>query len=65
MILDEPGANLDSIWRARINKLFKYFKANEKTLIISSHNIDEIIDLIDYYIVLHNGKKSLKVIKMN
>lgn len=57
LILDEPGANLDSIWRGKINELLRQLKSLHKTLILSSHNIDEIIDLIDYYIVLSNGKK--------
>ncbi|QEH61389.1 ABC transporter ATP-binding protein [Spiroplasma chinense] len=56
-ILDEPGANLDSMWRNKINNLFRELKSLNKTLIVSSHNINEIIDLIDNYIVVYNGSK--------
>ncbi|ASP28129.1 ABC transporter ATP-binding protein [Spiroplasma corruscae] len=56
IILDEPGANLDSSWRNKMRNLLIDYKNRGRTIIITSHNIDEINDLIDYYVVLEKGK---------
>ncbi|AUB31787.1 ATP-binding cassette domain-containing protein [Spiroplasma floricola] len=57
IILDEPGANLDSYWRNKIKNLLKDYKKEGKTVIISAHNIDEIWDIIDDYVILGDGLK--------
>ncbi|AUB31782.1 ATP-binding cassette domain-containing protein [Spiroplasma floricola] len=57
IILDEPGANLDSYWRNKIKNLLKEHKKMGKTVIITAHNIDEIWDIIDDYIILEEGQK--------
>ncbi|WP_342258421.1 ABC transporter ATP-binding protein [Spiroplasma endosymbiont of Dioctria linearis] len=57
IIMDEPGANLDSYWRNKIKNLLIDFKNQGKTIIITVHNIDEISDIIDDYIILEKGKK--------
>ncbi|AOG60082.1 ABC transporter ATP-binding protein [Spiroplasma helicoides] len=55
VILDEPGANLDSGWRNKMRNLLIKYKEMGKTILITSHNIDEINDLIDYYVILEDG----------
>ncbi|WP_342275111.1 ABC transporter ATP-binding protein [Spiroplasma endosymbiont of Cantharis lateralis] len=57
IIMDEPGANLDSYWRNKVKNLLIEFKNQGKTIIITVHNIDEISDIIDDYVILENGKK--------
>ncbi|ALD66251.1 ATP-binding cassette domain-containing protein [Spiroplasma cantharicola] len=57
IIMDEPGANLDSYWRNKIKNLLIDYKKQGKTIIITVHNIDEISDIIDEYIILEGGKK--------
>ncbi|WP_063623138.1 ATP-binding cassette domain-containing protein [Spiroplasma taiwanense] len=57
IILDEPGANLDSYWRNKIKNLLYDYKKQGKTVIITAHNIDEISNIIDDYIILEDGKK--------
>ncbi|AGR42176.1 ATP-binding cassette domain-containing protein [Spiroplasma diminutum] len=57
IIMDEPGANLDSYWRNRVKNLLVEYKNRGKTIIITVHNIDEISDIIDEYVILENGKK--------
>ncbi|WP_342259161.1 ABC transporter ATP-binding protein [Spiroplasma endosymbiont of Dioctria linearis] len=57
IIMDEPGANLDSYWRNKVKNLLIEFKKQGRTVIITVHNIDEISDIIDEYIILENGKK--------
>jgi len=56
IILDEPGANLDSIWREKIKKLLIKYKEQKRTLIVTLHNIDEMNDIIDNYIIIKHGK---------
>ncbi|AHI52993.1 ATP-binding cassette domain-containing protein [Spiroplasma culicicola] len=56
LILDEPGANLDSYWRNKIKNLLIGYKNEGKTIIITAHNIDEISDIIDDYLIIDQGK---------
>ncbi|WP_339033701.1 ABC transporter ATP-binding protein [Spiroplasma endosymbiont of Cantharis rufa] len=56
IILDEPGANLDSYWRNKIKNLLIKFKQEGRTIIITAHNIDEINEIIDNYLVIDSGK---------
>ncbi|AKU79607.1 ABC transporter ATP-binding protein [Spiroplasma turonicum] len=65
IILDEPGANLDSSWRNKMRNLLIDYKNRERTVVITSHNIDEINDLIDYYVVLDKGKLVFKGSKID
>ncbi|AHI52986.1 ABC transporter ATP-binding protein [Spiroplasma culicicola] len=57
IILDEPGANLDSIWRNKIKNLLIKYKNEGKTIVITVHNIDEMADIIDDYVILDAGMK--------
>lgn len=56
IIMDEPGSNLDSKWRKKVSMLISDLKANKKTVILTSHNIDEVVELIDNYIIIDGGK---------
>ncbi|WP_201764816.1 ATP-binding cassette domain-containing protein [Spiroplasma taiwanense] len=56
LILDEPGANLDSYWRNKIKNLLIQYKNEGKTIISTSHNIDEVSEIIDNFLVIENGK---------
>ncbi|ALD66592.1 ATP-binding cassette domain-containing protein [Spiroplasma cantharicola] len=56
IILDEPGANLDSYWRNKIKTILMEAKRQDKTIIVTVHNIDEIADIIDDFIIIDNGK---------
>ncbi|WP_339033471.1 ATP-binding cassette domain-containing protein [Spiroplasma endosymbiont of Cantharis rufa] len=56
IILDEPGANLDSYWRNKIKILLVEAKKAGKTVVITVHNIDEIADIIDDFVIIDDGK---------
>ncbi|AUB31472.1 ABC transporter ATP-binding protein [Spiroplasma floricola] len=56
LILDEPGANLDSYWTNKIKNLLIKYKKEGKTIIITAHNIDEIAEIIDNYLIIDNGE---------
>ncbi|ARU91921.1 ABC transporter ATP-binding protein [Spiroplasma clarkii] len=57
LLLDELTTSLDYIWREKIVKLVKNFlDTNPCTLLIVSHNKDEIAGLCNRAIVLSEGK---------
>ncbi|AXK51402.1 ATP-binding cassette domain-containing protein [Spiroplasma alleghenense] len=56
IVLDEPGANLDSIWRKKIYAIFERLKEEGKTIILTTHNIDEFYGLFDALTVVEEGK---------
>lgn len=58
LILDEPSANFDPAFRKYFLKSVKDFIADgEKTVIITSHQTDDIDMLADYLIYIDNGNQ--------
>ena len=57
LILDEPFSNLDFPRKIELReKLFRYVKQNNISLVISTHELQDIIPWLDQIIVLENGK---------
>jgi len=57
LILDEPFSNLDFPRKIELReKLFRYVKQNKISLVISTHELQDIIPWLDEIIVLQNGK---------
>ena len=57
MLLDEPLANIDPVFKVDILELLQRGVAeNETGVLISTHLIDEISDMVDYVNVLENGR---------
>ena len=57
IILDEPYANLDFGGVKQVNKLIRRLKAEGKTVIILTHEIEKCLGLADRFVVLFRGKK--------
>lgn len=57
IILDEPYANLDYGGVKQVNKLIRQLKAEGKTVIILTHEIEKCLGLADGFVVLFRGKK--------
>ncbi|APX71160.1 energy-coupling factor transporter ATPase [Companilactobacillus allii] len=57
IILDEPTAGLDPVGRKEIMKLFKDLQKQGKTIILITHNMDDVADYADNVIVMHDGRK--------
>ena len=57
IILDEPYANLDYSGVKQVNALIRELKADGKTVIILTHEIEKCLGLADRFIVLFHGKK--------
>ena len=57
IILDEPYANLDFGGVKQVNKLIRQLKAEGKTVIILTHELEKCLALSDRLVVLFRGKK--------
>ncbi|HHY21512.1 MAG TPA: ABC transporter ATP-binding protein, partial [Bacilli bacterium] len=56
LLLDEPFSGLDPLVRESIVKsLLSYLDFEEQTVIIATHEIDEIESLLDKVLVIDNG----------
>ncbi|MBB4807797.1 ABC-type sulfate/molybdate transport systems ATPase subunit [Chryseobacterium defluvii] len=57
LILDEPFSNLDFSRKIELReRLFRYVKQNNISLIISTHELQDIIPWLDQIIILQNGR---------
>lgn len=56
VILDEPLNGLDPLGRRKIIRLIKSYKAEGKTVIVSSHVLPEIESMTRKIILIHQGK---------
>lgn len=57
LILDEPFSNLDFPRKIELReKLFRYVKQQNISLIISTHELQDIIPWLDQIIILQNGR---------
>jgi ABC-type multidrug transport system ATPase subunit len=61
LFLDEWTESLDDESAGRLVALAKRFKAEGKTLIFISHDVDLVTDLADYVIMVSGGKVSAKI----
>jgi biotin transport system ATP-binding protein len=57
IIFDEPYANMDYPGVVQVNSLFKKLIADEKTVIILTHELEKCLALANRFIVLFKGKK--------
>ena len=57
IIMDEPYANLDYSGVKQVNALVKKLKADGKTVIILTHELEKCLALADHFVVLFRGKK--------
>ncbi len=57
LILDEVGTGLDVESRTKIKSYIKsYAEQNEAAILLVSHNSDEVMELVDRVITIHNGE---------
>ena len=58
--LDEPIAGLDPKGKREILEVIdRYRRKNSATVIMISHNMDDIVKVADRVIVMHKGKKAM------
>ncbi len=56
LVLDEPTSNLDTAGRGQFLKLLSQVKAAGKTIVFTSHRLDEVEALADQVIVMEQGR---------
>ncbi|MCH4010200.1 energy-coupling factor transporter ATPase [Companilactobacillus sp.] len=56
IILDEPTAGLDPVGRKEIMDLFKQQQAKGKTIILITHNMDDVANYADSMMVMHDSR---------
>lgn len=57
VILDEPFANLDPTSQYKLRELIKeYAAAGDKTMLISSHDLDHVADVCTRIVILEKGE---------
>lgn len=55
VLLDEPTAGLDPAQARNVRELVRGLKGRQ-TVVVSSHNLDEIADICDHVVILDKGK---------
>lgn len=56
LLLDEPFAHLDPSSQVRLGRLLKSQKEQGKTILLSSHNLQNIAETCDRIILIENGR---------
>lgn len=56
LVLDEPTAGLDPLARRELLKLIQSWRSADRTIILSSQNMDDIAEVADSVTVLQDGK---------
>lgn len=61
LLLDEPTIGLDAVYRDKFNQaIFREIEDGERTIVISTHLIDESSKLFEEIIILNDGEVLLK-----
>ncbi|MCO6451470.1 MAG: AAA family ATPase, partial [Caldilineales bacterium] len=60
LVLDEPTSNLDAAARDQFLSLLRDVKADGKTIIFTSHRLEEIEALADSVLVLADGRQQFR-----
>jgi ABC-2 type transport system ATP-binding protein len=56
VILDEPTHGLDPVWTQKFRDLVRESRRPERTLLIASHNLDELERIADRVAIIHQGQ---------
>lgn len=55
IVLDEPTQGLDPLWRLRLREIVAELRAEGRTVLLASHELDEVERLADRAVVLRDG----------
>jgi ABC-2 type transport system ATP-binding protein len=56
LVLDEPTHGLDPVWTQKFREIVSGLKRPDRTIIIASHNLDELQRLADRVAIIDNGR---------
>jgi energy-coupling factor transport system ATP-binding protein len=60
LIMDEPTAGLDFFGKRRVLDFLKELKNEKKSIVLISHDLEEVLDVCDRVVVLDKGQVVLK-----
>lgn len=55
VVLDEPTQGLDPLWRIRLREIARELRADGRTVLLASHDLDEVERLADSAAILRDG----------
>jgi ABC-type multidrug transport system ATPase subunit len=55
VVLDEPTEGLDPIWRLRLREIISELRAAGRTLLVASHDLNEVERFVDHVVLLDQG----------
>jgi ABC-2 type transport system ATP-binding protein len=56
LVLDEPTHGLDPVWTQKFREIVEGLKRPDRTIIMASHNLDELQRLADRVAIIDNGR---------
>ncbi|MBC7791727.1 MAG: ABC transporter ATP-binding protein [Anaerolineae bacterium] len=56
VILDEPTHGLDPVWTQRFRELIQELRAPDRTILVASHNLDELERVADRVAIIDRGR---------
>ena len=56
MVLDEPTHGLDPVWTQRFRDVVEELRRPDRTILIASHNLDELQRLADRVAIIDRGR---------
>ncbi len=56
VVLDEPTHGLDPVWTQRFRDIVREARSPERTILIASHNLDELERVSDRVAIIHQGQ---------
>jgi len=59
LILDEPTNGLDIIAKSQFRKLIAGYMTDSRTIILSTHQVRDVENLIDHFVIINNRKVAL------
>jgi len=59
LLLDEPTAGLDPVSRGELHELLRRLREEGVTLVLATHNMDDVAELAEWVYVLHEGQVAL------
>ena len=59
LLLDEPESNLDHLSKTVLFEMIKRFKESGKTILVTTHNIETIVNIADRILLVSKNKISL------
>ena len=56
ILLDEPGAGLDTNAVIRMKEILKTIDSRDRTIVMTTHNLEQGLEICDQVAILNNGK---------